>query len=287
MLERFQKNKPLNSLSTFGIGGDAKYFTEINSVEEMQEVLRFCHQKDLPFHLVGKGSNSLFDDAGFDGLVILNKIAFLEIEETRVSVGAGFNFSHLGAKTARAGLSGLEFASGIPASVGGAIFMNAGANGGEVKDTLKEVSFVDSSGELKVFDRTQLAFRYRWSCFQERKGAIVAAKFLLSPFEGARKTQIEIVNYRTKTQPYGDLSCGCVFRNPEGHSAGALIEKCGLKGRRVGGAEVSLLHANFIVNKDGAKASDVIALAHEIKECVKEKTGVDLELELRQIPKNA
>ncbi|MBS0627063.1 MAG: UDP-N-acetylmuramate dehydrogenase, partial [Verrucomicrobia bacterium] len=224
------------------------------------------------------------DDRGFDGLVIQNKISYLNIEEDRVDVGAGYSFSMLGLKTAKNHLSGLEFASGIPATVGGAIFMNAGANGSETKDCLKEVLFVTEDGKLCLLDKQDLTFSYRFSSFQKMKGAIVSAKFILSPCSEARDKQFSIIEYRKKTQPYQDPSAGCVFRNPEGSSAGALIEKAGLKGFSLGGAEVSSIHANFIVNKKGASAEDVLTLAKEVERLVKDSTGVQLEMEIRCIP---
>ncbi len=280
----FQKNQSLREYSTFGIGGAARYFTEVTSIEELQEVLLYCHQNALPFHALGKGSNSLFDDRGFDGLVILNKIAFYEVEENLVSVGAGFSFSLLGVKTARLCLGGLEFASGIPASVGGAIFMNAGANGVETCDTLIETTFVNERGELEVLPRSGITFAYRQSSFHEKKGMIAGAKFLLTPYSVARKKQLEIIAYRQKTQPYGDKSCGCVFRNPEGQSAGALIDACGLKGKKIGGAQVSNLHANFIINKEGATTQNILELSQYVKESVKNSTGIELEIEIKIIP---
>jgi len=282
-MQKFQHNQPLREFSTLGIGGNARLFTSVESVESLQEVLGYCYEHQIPFHPLGKGSNSLFDDRGFEGLVIHNKIAFLEIEGTHVSVGGGYSFALLGVKTARKGLSGLEFASGIPASVGGAIFMNAGAGEAETADVLSSVTFVDEKGEIHEFSRKQLSFSYRQSSFHEKKGVIAAATFELVEDAGARDKQIEIVKYRTKTQPYGELSCGCVFRNPEKERAGRLIEACGLKGKQLGGAEVSTLHANFIVNRDGATAEDVRKLALYVKECVKEKTGIELEMELREI----
>lgn len=280
-----QKNKPLSELSTFKIGGPARYFTEVASVEDLQEAFQIAKEMGLCFHLVGKGSNSLFDDEGFDGLVILNKIQFLDIDRALVSVGAGYNFSLLGAKTARKGLGGLEFASGIPGTVGGAVFMNAGAGGGEVCDVIEEVTFVTDSGLVERLGKEEMEFAYRWSCFHERKGAIAAAKFRLVEDASARQRQLAIIEKRTASQPYGIPSCGCVFRNPKEGSAGALIDQCGLKGEKEGDAEVSTLHANFIVNQGGARASDVLALAKQVKRCVKEKSGVDLELELRKVPK--
>lgn len=281
---QFEVDKPLSQLSTFGIGGPARFFAEVQKVEELQSLIQYCNSQKLPFLIVGKGSNSLFDDRGFDGLVILNKIAFCQFDWPIVHAGAGYSFSLLGTQTARKGWSGLEFASGIPGSVGGAVYMNAGASGTETCETLIEATFVNEKAEIEVLRRDQIAFSYRHSSFQKRKGAIVSAKFLLQPLEEARKKQLGIIDYRTRTQPYGDKSAGCVFRNPEAHSAGALIQQSGLKGKRIGGAEVSTRHANFIINKAGATAKDILELADHVKKIVKEKTGVDLEMEIRCIP---
>lgn len=281
---QFEVDKPLSQVSTFGIGGPARFFTEVQKIEELQALLNYCHAQQLPFFVVGKGSNSLFDDKGFDGLVILNKIGFCQFDWPIIHVGAGYSFSLLGTQTARKGWSGLEFASGIPGSVGGAIYMNAGASGTETCESLIEVTFVNEKGELEVLKRDQIDFSYRFSAFQKRKGVIASAKFLLLPSEEARKKQLGIIDYRTRTQPYSDKSAGCVFRNPESHSAGALIQQCGLKGKRIGGAEVSTMHANFIVNKGGATSKEILALAEVVQKTVKEKTGVDLEMEIRCIP---
>ncbi len=283
-LPPFQASRPLKEVTTFGIGGPARLFVEVNSIEELQDVLRFCHTESLPYFILGKGSNILFHDQGFDGLVIHNKISYLNIQGCEVDVGAGYSFAMLGFKTAKQGLSGLEFASGIPASVGGAIYMNAGAGGHETKDFLLEVTFVDAQGNITVFSKQNLDFSYRYSSFQKKKGAIVSAKFCLDPSEEARKKQLSIVEYRTKTQPYGELSAGCVFKNPLNASAGALIEQTGLKGLCVGDAEVSVKHANFIVNRKDARAEDVLLLAKQVQQRVKEKTGIELEMEVRCIP---
>lgn len=279
---RFTSGKLLSELSTFGIGGPARYFFEARTIEEMQEALVYANANSLPYLVIGKGSNSLFDDRGYNGLVILNKIAFCEERPAGCFyVGAGYSFSLLGVQTARNKWSGLEFASGIPGSVGGAVYMNAGANGCETVVPLTHVSYVSESGALEVMPKGNLEFGYRSSIFQQKKGAIVAATFQLTPSEDARKKQLGIVEYRTRTQPYGDPSAGCVFRNPVGNFAGALIEQCGLKGLEVGGARVSPLHANFIVNAGNATARDVLALADLVKGTIKEKTGFELEMEIR------
>lgn len=280
----FLEGKLLSELSTFGIGGPARYFIEIDNVQKMRDVILYAHEASLPYIVIGKGSNSLFDDRGFNGVVILNKIGFCTEEKPGLfHVGAGYSFSLLGVQTARKKWAGLEFASGIPGSVGGAVYMNAGANGSEVKDVLCEVEYVTDQGELKLLAQKELEFSYRFSSFQKQKGAIVSAKFQLMPSEEARQKQLKIIDYRTRTQPYGDPSAGCVFRNPQDNFAGALIEKCGLKGLAVGGAKVSPLHANFIVNDGGATAQDVLKLASLIQEKVHEQTGVEMEREIRYI----
>lgn len=281
----FQLNRYLKDYSTFGIGGPAKYFVEIKQVEQMQKVLSYCHENHIPYFILGKGSNSLFDDKGFDGLVIANKIDFLKKEDNYCwHVGAGYSFSLLGSQTARQGLSGLEFASGIPGSVGGAIYMNAGANGKETCESLVEVDYITPTGELMHFKRSEIEFRYRFSSFQNMKGAIVGAKFLLTANETARETQLKIIDYRKKTQPYNAKSAGCVFRNPQCGAAGALIDQSDLKGMTVGGAQVSTVHANFVINAGNASAKDVLELIHLITKTVRDKTGIELENEVRVVP---
>lgn len=282
---RLIQNKSLSPLSTFGIGGPAKLFIEVKAPEEMIQVRQYINEQKIPFWILGRGSNSLFDDRGFDGLVVLNSIRFCEFDAGLLHVGAGYNFSLLGSQMARKGWAGLEFASGIPGSVGGAIFMNAGAGGSETCDVLKAVRYVNEDGHIVEQKREELTFSYRHSPFHKNKGIIVSGIFELKKCEEARKKQVAITKYRIATQPYGQPSAGCVFRNPsQENQAGALIEKCGLKGMRVGDAEVSTLHANFIVNRGEATASDVIELAQLIKKTVREQTGIELELEMRPIP---
>lgn len=280
-----KENVPLKKYSTMGVGGTAKYFLEVTTTEELQQIVKESEASGLYYMVLGKGSNTLFDDRGFDGLVVLNKIDFFEEMSPGVfHVGAGYSFSRLGAQTARKGWSGLEFASGIPGSVGGAVFMNAGANGKEICETIVSVDYIDKTGSLQVLSKEEIVFRYRYSSFHEKKGAIVGATFLLSPSSEARKKQVEIVDYRIKTQPYGEKSSGCIFRNPESGSAGFLIEKSGLKGSNIGGAEVSPMHANFIVNKEGASTQDIVKLISLIKKQVKIKMNIDLQDEVRVIP---
>lgn len=280
---QFQEGRPLKDLTTFGIGGPAKYFVEATSIDQLSEIICYCCEKNLRYLVLGKGSNILFSDEGYNGVVILNKVHFCEEEKGIFNVGAGYSFSLLGSQTARKGWAGLEFASGIPGSVGGAVYMNAGANGGETFQYLTEVTYINEKGKIEILPKGKLQWGYRMSSFQTLKGAIAAARFHLIPSTEARARQLKIIDYRTKTQPYGDMSAGCVFRNSTHATAGALIEESGLKGFSIGGAEVSLLHANFIVNRNDAKAQDVLDLAAHVKKVVHEKTGCDLEMEIRVI----
>jgi UDP-N-acetylmuramate dehydrogenase len=251
----------------------------------LREALLYCRREKLSYLVLGKGSNCLFDDRGFDGLVILNKICFAKQEGTRLCAGAGYSFSLLGAQTARKGWSGLEFAAGIPGSVGGAVYMNAGANGMETCGCLEEVLYVTEEGVVETLPKEQIRFGYRTTSFQERGGAIASATFSLTPSQGARGKQLDIIAYRTRTQPYKEMSAGCLFRNPPcGPSAGQLIEQCGLKGTRVGGAEISARHANFLINAGGATARDVQELARLVQSAVADQTGVVLEMEVRSVP---
>lgn len=279
------ENIPLKNYCTFGIGGPARYFFVVRKIEEMQQAIVWCKKNSISYFILGKGSNCLFDDNGFDGAVIQNKIEFLEQPVPGTfHAGAGYSFALLGVQTARKGWSGLEFASGIPASVGGAVFMNAGANGTETCQTLASVDFVNEEGQLQTIPRNELIFSYRHSPFQNRGGAIVGATFILSPKPEARQLQIEIVNKRKASQPYSSKSAGCIFLNPSCGHAGAVIDQCGLKGLSIGGAQVSMVHANFLINAGDATCHDMQSLITLVKERVKTATGIDLQSEVRCIP---
>lgn len=279
-----ERGRSLKSVSTLGIGGVAKYFITVHTREEMVSVAKFIQDESLPFYVIGKGSNSLFHDKGFDGLIVLNKINSLEIDANRVKVGGGYSFSYLGVKTARTGLGGLEFASGIPGTVGGAIYMNAGANGSETQDFLTSVTFIDFEKGIIAKKKEDLVFGYRTSSFQLINSIIIEAEFKLTHKNHARDKQIDFLEYRMATQPYNEKSAGCIFRNPDDISAGALIEQCGLKGKRIGGAVVSLKHANFILNDGNASATDVLELIQFIQKKVKEKTGIEIKTEIKRVP---
>lgn len=278
----WQRNRRLSEFSTWGIGGPISFFAVITTEQEMVEAFVFSRNHSLPFFILGKGSNCLFDDGGFDGIVLLNRIDYLTWEESAVTAGAGASFSLLGFKAASKGFSGLEFASGIPGSVGGAVFMNAGANGNETEGPLSKVLYLDSDGNRREYAKEELRFSYRKSPFHNMRGAILSATFQLEPCSHARAKQLAIVEERMKTQPLKEKSAGCVFRNPEASlSAGALIDRSGLKGICIGGAEVSRIHANFLINRGGATSKDILSLIALVQTEVYEKTGVWLEPEIR------
>ncbi|MDN3504230.1 MAG: UDP-N-acetylmuramate dehydrogenase [Rhabdochlamydiaceae bacterium] len=279
----FKENHPISSYTSFGVGGIARYFCEIESSEQAVICFEFIKQNQLKWIVLGKGSNVVLSSKYFDGLVIVNKINFCHYLGSTIEVGAGYNFALLGVKSSSKNLGGLEFAAGIPASVGGAIYMNAGANGQETQDCLSEVEFVTEDGSVLLLKKDELNFSYRTSPFQNMKGIITKAKFQLYLDNEAKEKQKEILLYRLSTQPYKAKTAGCMFQNPKSRSAGAIIEACGLKGFKIGSAQVSLMHANFIENINDANSEDIISLVHHIKKVVYEKEKIELKLEVKFI----
>ncbi len=284
MLDSFEIDKSLKELSTLKIGGIASFYVDVCDVPSMQNVLRYAKNEKISYVVIGKGSNVLFDSRGFQGLVIGNRIQFCnELVAGEFYAGAGYSFSLLGTQTAKKGYSGLEFAAGIPASVGGAVFMNAGAQKMDTANCLAYVDYVDEDGNLIRYNRKDLVFGYRTSSFQTMKGAIVGACFRLSPDTQARAKQIELLQYRIQTQPYQDYSAGCVFKNSDCGSSGFLIEQMGLKGYSIGGAKVSEKHANFLINAHDATSDDFIQLMRHIQNKAKDIYNVELVQEVRYI----
>ncbi|MCH1429685.1 MAG: UDP-N-acetylmuramate dehydrogenase [Chlamydiales bacterium] len=276
-----QQGVSLKKYSTFQVGGQADYFLIAKDQESIQDGILWAKERQMPYLIIGKGSNSLFADEGFRGLIILNKIDYIFHEGPLFKVGAGYSFSRLGSVTSKKGYEGLEFACGIPASVGGAIYMNAGANGSETFDCLHKVSFIDAKAKITEFEAKDLQRAYRYSIFQEMQGAIIGASFLLKENDTSRQKQLNIIEYRKNTQPLKECSAGCIFKNPEGSkSAGQLIEEAGMKGKLCGDAQVSSVHANFIINKGQASAEDIRSLAEQTKQQVFDTHGVSLESEV-------
>jgi UDP-N-acetylmuramate dehydrogenase len=277
-------NVPLKNYSTYGIGGPASEFVEARTKADLISFLLDAKILNKKIIVIGKGSNCLFDDRGFNGLVIVNKIQEIEWKEDSVVVGSGYSFSYLGIQMSRKGFTGLEFASGIPGSIGGAVYMNAGASLSETKDKLLEVEFLHDSGEVRVYKKDEIEFSYRMSSFQKMKGAILSATFQLIPSSDAKEKQEKLLNHKIATQPYNEKSCGCVFRNPIGDSAGRIIESLGLKGLTQGGAKISEKHANYIVNTNCASSEDVLALIRYVQLKALQISGLYLETEVKCIP---
>lgn len=279
-----RQNVPLSNFSNFRIGGPARYFARIKTPSHLAFSRVFAKKEQLPILIIGRGSNCLFDDQGFEGLAILNDMANIEWRATLIEVETGYSMAKLAVKSARMGLSGLEFGCGIPGSVGGAIFMNAGAHGAETRDCLIGVDSIDCNGEIRRFDKGELELGYRQSIFQKTPFFIWRARFLLQKDGDALARCQKWTQQRLQTQPQKSRSAGCAFRNPEGHSAGSLIERAGLKGMRIGDAQVSTHHANYLINCGQATSREVKALMDRVRVEVLQKFNIHLQTELRIMP---
>lgn len=278
-----KKNVSLKNLSTFSIGGLCKFYICIKSIEDLKKAFSFIKENKLSYFVLGNGSNLLFDDKGFDGVILHIRIEDLAFENNKVYVGGGVLLPKLSLITAKNELSGLEYFSGIPASVGGAICMNAGAEGKSISSFLENVTFVHEDGKVQIFDKNELEFDYRFSSFNELKGAIVFATFALKAAKKVEEARLAYLTKKNKSQPIKSYSAGCVFKNPKNNFAGMCIEKCGLKGKSIGGAKVSELHANFIINEKDATSKDVLDLIDHIKKEVWERCSIELEEEIRYV----
>lgn len=280
-------NEPLSKHTTIKLGGPAQIYVEPNSIESLKRLMELIRQENKEWFVIGRGSNLLVKDGGLKCVVIdLSKgIQHLEfLDEETILVGAGYPLVKLVTVLSRQGLSGLEFAGGIPGSVGGAVYMNAGAHGSDMSAIVKRVHVLYPDGTMKWLSNEEMQFSYRTSRLQKEHGIVVEAVIQLKKGD-VEKIVAEMQknkDYRKKTQPWNDPCCGSVFRNPLPHYSGALIEKAGLKGKQIGGVMISPLHGNFIVNVDreNAKAQDVLDLINLIKETIKEKFDIELETEV-------
>jgi UDP-N-acetylmuramate dehydrogenase len=277
-------DEPLAPLTWFRLGGPAAFLARPGSVEELAALLNRARELGLPARILSGGSNVLVRDEGVPGLVIhLESPLFsdVKIEGSRVHVGAAVPLTALISQTARAGLAGLEVLTGIPGTVGGSLRANSGGRQGAIGTTVRRATVLDDSGTIQVRERDEIAFGYRTSDLDEP--VIVSAEFELEPEdpETVVKRMRRIWIIKKENQPYGHQSSGCIFKNPAPEiSAGALIEQAALKGLRIGGAEVSDRHANFIVAQPGTKSADVLSLIDQIKTRVHDQTGFDLELQI-------
>ncbi len=284
--------EPMSRHTSFKIGGPAKAMCIPQDRTQLAELMKFIRSRELDSWFLGNGSNLLVSDDGLDGVVVLLSSDFdgeIVVEETTVQAPAGKKLSAVCSAACRAALTGLEFAWGIPGSIGGAVYMNAGAYGGEMKDRLIWVEYLNSSGEIVRLSAQELKLSYRYSCFMEPEydgGCILRAAFTLKRGEQAEIQQEmdRIIGQRQAKQPLEYPSAGSTFQRPQGAYASQLIDECGLRGTTVGGAQVSTKHAGFVINLGSATCQDVLELVSQIKECVKEKTGYELELEVRRLP---
>ena len=285
-------DEPMKNHTSFKIGGPAAALCAPKDRRQLRELVGFVQREGVDSWYIGNGSNLLVSDEGLNGVAILLDSGFdgeIEVDGTVLLAPAGKKLSAVCAAACAAGLTGLEFAYGIPGSVGGAVYMNAGAYGGEMKDRLLWVEYLAPTGEIVRLEQEQLSLSYRHSRFMEegmQGSCIVRAAFGLQRGEKAaiQSEMDRILNQRRQKQPLEYPSAGSTFKRPQGAFAAQLIDKCGLKGFTVGGAQVSEKHAGFVINTGKATCADVLELTRQVRECGQEKTGYLLELEVRQLP---
>ena len=283
---RLLEEEPLARHTSFRIGGPAAVFAQPSSAEELAALLRLLSEKNIRPRVLGAGTNVLAPDEGVRGLVVCLKdcLGGMErLDETRIRVMAGMTMARAAVNAANLGLAGVEFAHGIPGTVGGGVYMNAGAYGGEICQICESVEVMDFDGKLFRLSNTEMAFSYRHSVLENRPGIVVSADFALKKgnSEEIWGKMKELIARRTASQPLDIPSAGSAFKRPKGGYAAALIEEAGLKGYQVGGAAISAKHAGFAVNLDGATAADVKALLSQVSDQVYRKSGIRLEPEVR------
>ena len=282
---RVRTDVPLGRLTTFKIGGPAAVVATPETVEALAAAMRVLREAEVPSYVLGNGSNLLVDDAGYGGVILRigSALGGIEVEGSDlVRIGAGTLWSKVLRFSMKEGWTGLEFGAGIPGTLGGAVATNAGTRGGETADALLDVTIVDRGGEIRELPAEALAFRYR-GCELPEGTSVVSTRFRVGR-DDPEKITATIRGYqaeRRRDQPEREPSAGCVFKNPPGESAGKLIDVTGLKGETEGGAIVSPVHGNFIINQGGATSADVRKLIDRIRERIRSEHGIELELEIR------
>ena len=281
---RLKLNISLSKYTTFKVGGRARFFFEPKNTRELISILKESHKLRLACYVIGNGSNLLVSDKGLDAAVIrLSNPYFqrIDFKKNRAEAGSGLTVRHLLEKAKNQGLGGLEFLAGIPGTVGGALVMNAGIKTDSIGSLIKEVKVIDSNNEIRILKGSRLRFAYRKSNLA--KYIILSAKFKLIKKSRQQIDQSirDFLKKRWEAQDVSAFSAGCVFKNPISDSAGRLIDLCGLKGKRIGDAQISGRHANFIINRGRAKAEDILKLIGFVKDRVKEKFGINLEEEIK------
>lgn len=283
--QRIRVQEPMSKHTTFRIGGPADYFLQPESEQEVQKILEICIRGQFPWFILGNGSNLLVSDQGYRGVVIqlyrnFNRIS---LEKERITAQSGVSLAALSRKAMEAGLTGLEFAGGIPGTLGGAVVMNAGAYGGEMKDVLETVTVLDPLGRQIILHADQLEMGYRTSIVKTRNYIVLEATLKLEPGkkENIQALMQDLAKRRSSKQPLEYPSAGSTFKRPKGHFAGKLIMDAGLKGCRFGDAQVSEKHCGFVINRGHATAADVVAVMKHVQEEVKRQFQVELEPEVK------
>ena len=280
-------DEPMSRHTTFRVGGPADFFVTPKAKEEVRDVIRICKEAGMPYYIIGNGSNLLVSDAGYRGVIvqIYKEMNEVKVEGDLVKAQAGALLSGIAAKALGAELSGFEFASGIPGTIGGACVMNAGAYGGEMKDVLESVTVLTGEGKIIELGRNELELGYRTSVIAKKGYIVLGAVLKLERGDGEKiKTYMdELKEKRVTKQPLEYPSAGSTFKRPEGYFAGKLIEDAGLRGFQVGGAQVSEKHCGFVINRDHAAAADIMELMRQVQIRVKENSGVDLEPEVKRL----
>lgn len=282
---KIKTNEDMSKHTSFKAGGKAKFYIKAKTVEDVINTVKISKENNIPIVVLGNGSNILFKDEEFNGVVLKIELDTLKIEENIITAEAGVKNAILGRKALDNNLQGFEFAAGIPGTIGGAIRMNAGAYGGEIKDIVQDVEYLDYEDlKIKKITNKECNFEYRHSVFCKNKNIILSATFKL---ENGIKEEIanrmnEFAKSRKEKQPLEYPSAGSTFKRGTDFITAKLIDECGLKGYQIGGAQVSEKHAGFIINKENATAKDIIDLVEYVKKTVKEKTGksIDLEVEI-------
>jgi UDP-N-acetylmuramate dehydrogenase len=285
---KVKRNERLSQHTTMKIGGPADIFIEPASLENIQKVMTFLKERQIPWRAIGRGSNLLVSDKGIEGVVIKlsSGLDHLTINDSKITVGGGHSLVSLSTLISKKGLSGLEFASGIPGSVGGAVYMNAGAHGSDISKILTKAHILFDDGSMEWLSNDEMEFTYRTSVLQKKRpGIVLEAEFQLTKGD---KTAIvsqmqKNKDYRKETQPWNFPCAGSIFRNPLPNYAGKLIEDAGLKGFQMGGAKISEMHGNFIVNAGNATAKDVLDLIQYIKDTILNLYGIKMETEVEII----
>ena len=285
--KRIYTDEPMKKHTTFRVGGNADFFVIPKTVEEVKQTIMLCVEQDMPYYILGNGSNLLVGDKGYRGVIIqiYKEMNNIFVDGQKIKVQAGALLSKIGSVALEAGLTGFEFAAGIPGTMGGAVVMNAGAYGGEMKDVLEEVTVLTKEGEVLILSKEQLDMGYRTSVVAKKDYIVLKATIALElgDRDAIKARMDELKVQRTTKQPLEFPSAGSTFKRPEGYFAGKLIQDAGLRGFQVGGAQVSEKHCGFVINKGDATAADIVELMKQVSERVKEKFGVELEPEVKRL----